>query len=159
MEDNKLIKYESGQLSKVSNVIAITNKILNLVKVETLLIPYRKGDKWGFCREDKSIVIDCVYDWVYPFMDGIAIVCLINKWKFIDINGNDVLLTSYDNISKFLESIDTENKTNDTIDLKNKEDITSKYQMVYTFSENLIQVKLNDKWGYINNKGKEYWEV
>jgi hypothetical protein len=31
------------------------------------LIPYRKGDKWGFCTRDKKIVITPEYD---------------NAWKF-----------------------------------------------------------------------------
>ena len=87
MEENKLIKYESRQLAKVSNAIAVTNKILDLVKVEPLLIPYRKGDKWGFCREDKSIVIDCVYDRVERFNNGLAQVERDGIQVFIDKNG------------------------------------------------------------------------
>ena len=155
MEDNKLIKYESGQLAKVGNAIAVTNKILDLAKAEPLLIPYRKGNKWGFCREDKTIVIDCVYDWVYPFVNDIAIVSLNDKWKFININGNDVLPVDYEKISQFLENIYIQNKSNNTMDLKIQEGAFLKYQIFYVLSENLVQVKLDDNWGYINKEGKE----
>jgi len=37
------------------------------------LIPYRKGDKWGFCAPDKKIVIAPKYDDVTSFFDeGLA---------------------------------------------------------------------------------------
>src|SRR6187399_1928554 len=26
------------------------------------LIPFRKGKKWGFCNEEKEIIIECVYE-------------------------------------------------------------------------------------------------
>ena len=58
MENNQLIKQENGVIQKVGNAISITNKLLALV--EPQLIPYRKGNKWGFCTLDKKIVIDCI---------------------------------------------------------------------------------------------------
>jgi hypothetical protein len=44
------------------------------------LIPYRKGDKWGFCLpaqagdKDKKIIIPCNYNSVDFFNGGVAIV-------------------------------------------------------------------------------------
>jgi len=38
------------------------------------LIPYRKGDKWGFCDRNKRIVIECKYDSAYCFSDDVAVV-------------------------------------------------------------------------------------
>ena len=158
MEDNKLIKYENGQLAKVNNAIAVTNKILDLAKTEPLLIPYRKGNKWGYCTEDKTIVIDCVYDWVYPFVNGIAIVKLIDKWKFIDINGTDVLMTNYDDISQFFERIAVRYKSKELDWNKLQENCTIKYHQKYIFSDDLTLVKRDEIWGYINRTGIEYWE-
>ena len=34
------------------------------------LIPYRKGDKWGFCDRYKDIVIMPQYDAAEPFTDN-----------------------------------------------------------------------------------------
>lgn len=38
------------------------------------LIPYRKGDKWGYCTPDKKIVIPCEYDDAWKFHKGLAMV-------------------------------------------------------------------------------------
>ena len=65
------------------------------------LIPYRKGDKWGFCDKDKNIVIECKYEDVELFSNGCAQVCQLKsdfscglgsirfypKWGFIDKKG------------------------------------------------------------------------
>ena len=40
------------------------------------LIPYRKGNKWGFCTSDKEIKIECVYDHCWRFSEGLAAVAL-----------------------------------------------------------------------------------
>jgi len=53
-------------LARVSSQLALTDKLLAKPE-EPFLIPYRKGDKWGFCDRNKNIVIDCVWDWVEPF--------------------------------------------------------------------------------------------
>jgi len=47
-------------------------------KQETVatLIPYRKKDKWGFCDENKKIVIRPVYDTPCILYEGIALVQL-----------------------------------------------------------------------------------
>lgn len=72
VENNQLIKKEGSLVQRISNVITVTNKLLALAAPQ--LIPYRKGDKWGFCTPDKKIVIDCVYDNVTPFEKGLACV-------------------------------------------------------------------------------------
>jgi len=48
------------------------------------LIPYRKGDKWGFCTPDKKVVIQPKYDDAWSFSEGFARVELKGKWGFID---------------------------------------------------------------------------
>src|SRR5664280_620542 len=48
------------------------------------LIPYRKGDKWGFCNRDRKMVIPTVYDSVDLFSEGLAPVHLNRKFGFID---------------------------------------------------------------------------
>ena len=74
MKNNQLIKHDGGLIKRVGNAISVTNKLLALV--EPQLIPYRKKDKWGFCTPDKKIVIDCVYDEVERFKEGLARVKL-----------------------------------------------------------------------------------
>ncbi|MCX7985750.1 MAG: WG repeat-containing protein [Bacteroidales bacterium] len=44
------------------------------------------------------------------------------------------------------------------MDKSGKEVIPLKYDDAGYFSEGLARVKLNDKWGYIDKNGTEYWE-
>jgi hypothetical protein len=53
------------------------------------LIPYREGDKWGFCDKDMNIIIPIKYDWAYPFKEGLALVEINGKWGYIDKNGTE----------------------------------------------------------------------
>jgi len=53
------------------------------------LIPYRKGDKWGFCDRNKKIVIPIKYDLVWPFSEGLAAVKLNGKLGYIDKEGKE----------------------------------------------------------------------
>lgn len=176
MGNNELIKYEGGLIKRVGNAISVTSKLLALSELQ--LIPYRKGDKWGFCTPNKKIVIDCVYEWAYPFVDEMAIINLKEKWKFVDKKGNEISPSNYDSISNFLESMATVNKPESNkaycysenlapiivngkygfIDLDGKEVIACKYDFTYPFAEGLGKVKIKEKWGYISKNGIEYWE-
>jgi hypothetical protein len=57
------------------------------------LIPYRKGNKWGYCTPDKKVVVQPKYDKVNIFSEGLAAVRMGNKWGFIDSNGNEIVPT------------------------------------------------------------------
>jgi len=46
------------------------------------LIPYRIKDKWGFCDEDKKIVLECIYNvnaYLPVFTEGLTAVKV--EWK------------------------------------------------------------------------------
>jgi len=49
-----------------------------------MLIPYRKGDKWGYCDWNKKIVIPIQYDDVDFFREGLARVEINGKYGYID---------------------------------------------------------------------------
>jgi KWG Leptospira. len=70
------------------------------------LIPYRKGDKWGFSTEDKKIVVPPKYDKVWPFYqdENVTLVILKGKYGMIDRKGNVVVKPVYDEIKWFSES-------------------------------------------------------
>jgi len=70
------------------------------------LIPYRKGDKWGFCDRNKKIVIEPVYDDVYPFYEGLALVFDGKDWGYVDTKGNVVIpLGKYEEARSFSEGL------------------------------------------------------
>lgn len=71
-------------------------------------------------------VIPCEYDEVWPFSEGLAVVCVGDpydggKWGYIDKTGKEV--------------------------------VPCKYDWVGSFSEGLADVKLNGKWGFIAVSG------
>ena len=41
---------------------------------DSLLIPYRSGDKWGYSDMNKKMLIAAVYDYATPFNRGKAMV-------------------------------------------------------------------------------------
>ncbi len=128
------------------------------------LIPYRKGDKWGFCDRNKKIVIECKYDGALPFSEELAAVKLNGKWGFVDKTGKEVIPPKYDQVRNFSEglaAIQLYGKWG-YIDKKGKVIIQPKYDGTWFFSEGLAVVQLNSEWGesyakfgYIDKKGKE----
>jgi len=58
---------------------------MNHLKFQNIpnLIPYRKGDKWGYCDKEKNIIIDCMYNDARPFSEGLAVVNVFGKEGFI----------------------------------------------------------------------------
>ena len=75
MENNSLIPIKTtlpALVKKTDIQLGLMKKILDLSIYSDLpkLIPYRKGDKWGFCDRNKKIVVECVYDWARPFSEG-----------------------------------------------------------------------------------------
>ncbi|MCX7696935.1 MAG: WG repeat-containing protein, partial [Bacteroidales bacterium] len=113
------------------------------------LIPYRKGYKWGFCDKNKKIVIECKYDMVSSFSEGLALVQLNGKYGFIDKSGKEVITFKYDVAYDFSEGLARVilNKKWGFIDKSGKEVIPFKYDWAKDFSEGLALVKLNDKYG------------
>lgn len=64
----------SPALARVSGQFAVTERLLTVKQVEPILIPYRKGDKWGYCDVKGNIKIPCVHDEVGCFeRNGLAI--------------------------------------------------------------------------------------
>ncbi len=53
------------------------------------VIPYRKGNKWGFCSSDKVLKIECIYDCVTPINDKFVAVRKDKKWRLFDWETNE----------------------------------------------------------------------
>ncbi|MEO0233878.1 MAG: WG repeat-containing protein [candidate division WOR-3 bacterium] len=124
-------------------------------------IPYRKGDKWGFCDRNKKIVIECKYDGALPFSEGLAAVKLNGKWGYIDKTGKEVIAPEFDLVRNFSEGFAAveQNGIWGYINKKGKIIIPMKYVGTWSFSEGLAVVQKNgelyDKYGYIDKNGKE----
>lgn len=132
-----LIPIEQQQLvSRVSQQIALTDRLLSLHNDDLPeLIPYRKGDKWGFCDFRKRIVIDCIYEDVSRFNEGKAAIEKNQKWGFIDKNGIEIITCIYETFSWSL--------------------VLDEIPIFPMFSEGLLGAFRNQKWGFIDVNGIE----
>ena len=158
MEESNIIKYDGSQLQKVTNIIAVTNKLLGLA--EPRLIPYRKKDKWGFCTPDMKIVIDCVYDEVFRFSKGVANVRINDERWFIDKKGTKVSeiieksVVKKDDSSEILTGTNINNKWG-FIDKEGILVIPCVYDDVTYFKDGLARAKLNGKYGFIDRSNRQ----
>lgn len=152
--ENKIIKSNSALISKVSNLISTTNKIID----EIILIPYRKGDKWGFSTTDKKIIIDCIFDRTFRFNEGIA---RVKKNGFFGyINSKGIFLTDI----KFYSATDfnegfacVENNIGHKLYINTNGDVVFNfidYDYAYNFKNGYAGIVKNDKIGFINHRGE-----
>lgn len=128
--------------------------------LELNLIPYRKGEKWGYCNRDKKIVIPCKYDETAPFENGLAQVCLNNKWGLIDKTGKEIVVPTYKNIYKFqkngLAVVMNDDYKQGIIDKTGKEIVPCKYPEIYSFDSGIaafLDPSVN-LYGYMDETGK-----
>ena len=170
-----LIPIEQQQLVKrVSQQIAITDRLLSLYNDDLPeLIPYRKGDKWGFCDRFKNIVIECIYDEVTRFENNRANVTEYHYCESYDgsYDGMSYYKSSknlvkirnrfltFDFIGVFSEGLAVVGKKSINehgyINELGEEVIACIYENAYSFSEGLACVEVNNKWGFIDSTGKE----
>ncbi|MFN0277687.1 MAG: protein kinase domain-containing protein [Pyrinomonadaceae bacterium] len=149
---------------------------------ESKLIPFRKGDKFGFCDANRRLVIDAKYDFVKPFSDGVALINVgrreefqgekvINfvqgKWGVIDVTGKEIIPPSYDDLSDFIDDraitstgvIYDDNKKIvasgkfGLIDKAGNVIVPPKYSRISEFHEGLATVEYNNKNGFIEMDG------
>ena len=108
-------------------------------------------------------VVPCIYDYVGPFSEGLAVVTLNDKCGYIDKTGKEVVPCKYDSLvthsyeGEFSEGLAMValNGKYGYIDMTGKEVIPCQYDRAKDFSEGLAAVEQNGKWGYIDKTGKE----
>ena len=134
---------------------------LNSSQKLSVLIPFRKGSKWGYCDENKNIVIKPEYDWASCFSEGLATVKLNGKFGSIDKKGNIIIQPMYDAVFSFSEGlapVQLNNRKWGYIDTKGNLVIQPKYNLALPFGKNFAQkgcasVVLNGRVGFIDKKG------
>jgi hypothetical protein len=132
------------------------------------LIPYRKGDKWGFCNSGKNLVITPKYDWVYFFSKGLAFVILNDKEGLIDKTGREVFMTTKYSINYYCDEDHALHYFREDVlgvklngkygfvDIIGREVVPVKYDsLAHSFTEGVCCAELNGKWGFIDKNGKE----
>ena len=155
MQNNNLIKYEGGLIKRVGNAISITDKLIALN--EPQLIPFRKGDKWGYCTADKNIVVDCVYDSTALFYEGTAVVSKNGKYGYINKLGEIIIDFQYDYADSFSKSlaIIEKSKKKGVINKINQLIIVPIFDELYYRRDNYIHLKLDNNIGLMDINFKE----
>lgn len=128
------------------------------------LIPYRKGDKWGFANKNKTIIIEPIYKYVSFFKEGFAIVNYNGNYGFIKPNGEKLTKFKYKNVFAFSEGLAAvqQNKLWGFIDTNGRIVITFKYHGVLEFANGFARIYETEAKSrllrYIDKNGTEYWE-
>ena len=100
------------------------------------------------------------YEYMAPFFDGLARVCLNGKSGFIDKSGKEVIPCVYNDAGDFFDGLarvcigDWETGKCGFIDKTGKEVIPCEYDGVSVFSDGVAGVALNEKRGIIDKTGK-----
>lgn len=81
------------------------------------LIPYRQGDKWGYCNEERKIVIAPKYQEANWFSEGYAGVKMGGKYGYINKTGTLVIPARYTVAKAFRKGYvpDTKKSGGDTV--------------------------------------------
>lgn len=124
-------------------------------RITPILIPYRKGDKWGFCDTKKVFLVEPIYDQVEVFREDMAKIKKGNSQGFIDRSGNELITPSekFYSFSEGLLAVSDNNKCG-FVNKFGEEVIPLIYDGILNFAEGLAGVKINDKCGFIDKRGE-----
>lgn len=78
--------------------------VLESINVENGYINiFDKNFKWGLMNlSTKEIVLECNYDYVGSYSDGLCNVCSYGKWGYVDLNGSQKTEFKYNFTEKFV---------------------------------------------------------
>ncbi|MBI4854136.1 MAG: WG repeat-containing protein [Acidobacteria bacterium] len=119
------------------------------------------GDKYGFIDKDGKTVIEPQFSSATSFSDGLVAVRFSKTDQqpiFMDKDGEmTIYIPNYLNKNFVKKPIPTTNQINDIINSYSNLSTGFNAKIAFdsrAFSENLISVKINNQYGYINKEGK-----
>jgi serine/threonine protein kinase len=168
ISNNSNISFNSNTATNsLANSNTQSNNLSNPPVADGRLIPYRKGDKWGFSDSTKKIIIEPKFENAEPFAEDLANVKLNGKWGYIDKNGNEIIPFKYDSAEPFKDGVamiyvikgsqEMRYCCYGIIDKTGKEIAPPKFTSASNFSEGLAVVDSPAsmwKSGYIDTTGK-----
>lgn len=124
------------------------------------LIPYRIRGQWGYCTDEKEIVIPCQFDLTEPFNEERAVVFKGEFWAVINKKGDILTEFQYEGIRDFENGFAAFKKNGKWgfFNIRGEEQIPPIYDGVLSFSDNRAAIKLNDKFGFIDTAGNQITE-
>lgn len=145
---------------KLFFLLILTSLIIPLSAQKKMsLIPYRDGEKFGFCTPDKKIVIPCKYDEVSFFIGDFTAVKSDEYWGVINKKGDIIVPFKFSSIDFAADLIIARNGDDFSIFTKTGKmlnDLTKKYNWFSSANHpSLIIVTQNQKYGLVNSNGIE----
>lgn len=115
---------------------------------------FAQNGKCGLKFGDK-IIAKPEYDYIWPFSSGLAVVCLKEKYGYINTKGQKVIPLEYQQASSFSEGLAavSKNKKFGFIDTNNKVKIPFIYDGAKPFSNGRAWVKIKNQSFYIDKSG------
>jgi len=154
---------EGASINKTNNLTKEidANKADNANELDGPLFINEQDGKYGFINTKGEQIIECKFDEVYRFSEGLAKVKKDSKWGYINTKGEQVVECKFDSVSywgfiKGLARVTKDGKYG-YINIKGEQVIECKFDNAWDFNEGLARVK-DDKLGYINTKGEQVIE-
>lgn len=159
--------------------IVVNYQDYNSLVEQRILIPFIHFSKWGLMNKDGDIIVDAKYDIVYDNCskpDDLLRVGVLYPYGYpranngvssyvryrygvVDSNGKELIRPEYDCVmcstNNKLITLQDRSKGYCVVDRKGNDIIPYReYSWIDGFDKGLARVKVNNKWGIINEKGK-----
>ncbi len=125
---------------------------------DDLLVPFRKGTKWGFSDLKRKIVIPPTFDRVSFFSEGLAQVKIGDKYGYIERSGKFVIQPTWLSSGGFSDgrAMIYEKSNYGFIDTTGKMVVPAIYKEVAPFTNGRARVRFADRtFGFIDTNGVE----
>jgi outer membrane protein assembly factor BamD (BamD/ComL family) len=152
------------ELSKFLNKYPNSNsrKQIEDVLKSVELIPYRKGNLWGYCDKEKNFYIQPQYDTVGFFIHNVAITKKTGDYVLINKIGEAITHNSYDYMDgKFCYGMMRVKKNNlwGFVDTLGQEIVPLKYSAISTFDSGFAKVYVVEEFNEKLNPLGIYYET
>lgn len=120
---------------------------------------FKQGGKWGYLRRTGEILVEPRFDFVGPFVDGIARAGIPTRaeWEFLDADGRTVIPPGYDMAMNFSEGLAPVRKDGrwGLIDAQNRVVYDFADQVAFMgFDHGLCAIRIGEKWGFLDRSLK-----
>lgn len=120
-------------------------------------VPYLRKNKWGFASvKTREVIIECNYEEVSLFYEGLAAIKLNNRWGYIDKNGKNIIPCMFDSATYFNNGLAlvTLNDKYGYINQLGHIVIPLQYDYADHFKYGVASVVVGKKYGFIDKTGE-----
>lgn len=128
---------------------------------------HRSGGGFGYLDSTGKEIIPCIYDDIahaeliydhdieYDFVNDFMLVSRNNLWGYVDRNGTEVILPTFEEAMNFSENMAAVKQDGKWgyINQQGEFVIAPIFEEAMEFSNTMAAVKKDGKWGYINQQG------